>query len=147
MSRGKIGQAHKRQAEIEGKLRCRRCRFFGDEKVPIGDDGLCLWCRLALQDIVPADFYESGAWREVVAWRGDESPLDRLREQLWAEKLRRGHTWIQIADAMGVIYSSLMSFMVSCQREMPTNLARGFARYLDVPVEQILELYSHDNLP
>lgn len=41
--------------------RCRRCEFYEEPKNPVGDDGLCLWCRLEGQGIDLLAFHESGA--------------------------------------------------------------------------------------
>jgi len=54
-----------RQAAAEqyarGRTNCTRCTFLGDDRNPIGKDGLCLWCRLEMTGVNLLEYHESGA--------------------------------------------------------------------------------------
>lgn len=55
-----IRGCEERKCIREGQ-RCRRCEFYEEPRNPVGEDGLCLWCRLEGQGIDLLAFHESGA--------------------------------------------------------------------------------------
>ena len=48
----------------EGERRCTRCGLAGEEQNPIGQSGLCLWCRLEIRGVSLLRWYASGAAEE-----------------------------------------------------------------------------------
>ena len=40
--------------------RCTRCQFISKPQNPVGDDGLCLWCRLEMRGVNLLEWHESG---------------------------------------------------------------------------------------
>lgn len=47
-------------AKRAGRERCRRCDFLSEEVNPVGEDGLCLWCRVEGRGWNLLEWYESG---------------------------------------------------------------------------------------
>lgn len=53
---------------IERGRKCHRCEFYEEVRNPVGEDGLCLWCRLEGQGVSLLEFHESGAAVELGFW-------------------------------------------------------------------------------
>ena len=119
---------------------CSKCGFPDSEKVPVGDDGLCLWCRGMAQGVNLAEFYTSGAWQEVVEWRGSGSRGDDLRDLIREEKKRRGEEWVQVARWMGVSLSALSNYLEGRRTRITFEIAEGFGEYLGLSGEQVIEM-------
>lgn len=119
---------------------CSNCGFPESEKVPVGADKLCLWCRGMALGVDLASFYMSGAWQEVVEWRGDGSRGDSLRDLIRGEKERRGEEWVQVARWMGVSLSVLSNYLRGSRTRITLVIAEGFGDYLGMSGEQVLEM-------
>lgn len=52
----------RRQEDVDKRMqrRCSRCTIFGDQENPVGEDGLCLWCRLEMNEVIVREFFEDG---------------------------------------------------------------------------------------
>jgi len=50
------------------EVRCQRCGFLGWKENPLGEDGLCLWCRLESEGRDLREMAESGRLRELAGW-------------------------------------------------------------------------------
>jgi len=112
--------------------RCSRCGFLDEPRIPVGDeDGLCLWCRLALEGVSLAAFYESGDWQNESDWRGYEpSPEEILREQVQATRKKRSHTVAEVARQIGV-EPSYLSSVLSGSRKPYGKLRDGLVAYVE----------------
>jgi len=44
----------------EERKRCSRCGILGDEENPVGEEGLCLWCRVEEAGWCVRDWLEAG---------------------------------------------------------------------------------------
>lgn len=122
--------------------RCERCGFASDEKSPVGNDGICLWCRLFVNGIDCQTFYTSGAWQEVIAWRGDPTPGEALRVMICEERERRGDTLERVAELTGLGLSRIALFLGKRSRKprLRIDMVEGLAGYLSLPVERVIEL-------
>lgn len=49
-----------------GEGRCTRCGFLGEERNPIGEDKLCLWCELEQAGMSVLEFHQSGCAVEML---------------------------------------------------------------------------------
>lgn len=140
-------RANRQSARADGAMaeprRCSRCEFLHEERIPVGEDGLCLWCRMALAGVDPHDFYTSGEWMNEIEWRGDETPGDALRRRIRERMGERGDTIKRIAQRCGICESGLFGYMHKVDRratQLPIGMARGLAQYLDMPIEQLVKL-------
>lgn len=52
--------------EVKDGRHCERCEFMGWERNPVGDDGLCLWCRLETQGFDLRELFENGEMRKIL---------------------------------------------------------------------------------
>ena len=125
----------RRQVEIACQARCSRCGFLHEEKIPVGDDGMCLWCRETVAGRDPRDLYESRAWMAEIDWRGNIEPVDRLREAL-RERMGR-QSIVGAAAEMGMPANSLGNFLRGTARRPALQTLEKYAQYLDVPIEQV----------
>ena len=53
-----------RKRKANEPVHCTRCGFLGEEQNPIGQSGLCLYCRLIMRGVNLLHWYESGAAEE-----------------------------------------------------------------------------------
>ena len=53
------------------RVKCTRCGFLGDEENPIGQSGLCLYCRLQMRGVNLLHWYASGAAAEYLRRQRD----------------------------------------------------------------------------
>ena len=123
--------------------RCSRCEFLHDEKIPVGEDGLCLWCRLTLAGVDLRDFYTSGEWMEEIEWRGEETPGDELRLCIRKRMKKNGDTVKAVANLYGIGTNGLYSYMnkVDCYvPHLSVRLATVLGKYLDISIGQVVEL-------
>lgn len=131
-------------------LRCRRCEFLDDERVPIGEDGLCLWCRMALTGVDTHEFYTSGAWMGEIEWRGDETRGNALRQRIRERMAECGDTTIRsVALQCDVSETTLGNYMSKRNRRedyMSAKIVAAMVDYLVLPIEQVMELAGHPKL-
>ena len=48
------------EEQARDRTRCIRCTFLAEERNPVGEDGLCLYCTLQIANINLLDYHESG---------------------------------------------------------------------------------------
>ena len=62
-----------REEEKRGitQVHCTRCGFLGEEQNPIGQSGLCLYCRLIMRGVNLLHWYASGAAEEYLRRQRD----------------------------------------------------------------------------
>jgi hypothetical protein len=56
-----IAEMEEAKRKGSGTVHCTRCGFLGDEENPIGQSGLCLYCRLQMRGVNLLWWYSSGA--------------------------------------------------------------------------------------
>ena len=122
--------------------RCERCGFLSDEKIPVGDDGLCLWCRLTVEGCDWAEFYESGDWMEAIDWRGDVLPGDQVREMIRRHRREAGHTWADVEEMIGSRGRHSIQYFMRCTQVtwLSVSTVEAIARYLGCSVEEISDV-------
>lgn len=109
----------------------------------MGEDGLCLWCRMTLARVDLHDFYTSGEWMNEMEWRGDETPGDALRRRIRERRGERGDTLEEVALQCEVVGNGLAKYMRKVDRratQLSIGMVRGLTRYLGMPIESVVEL-------
>jgi len=132
----------RRQSVSPPDVRCSHCGFLDDEKIPIGDDGVCLWCREIVAGRDPRDLYDSGTWQAETDWRGDHDPGDLLRQALRDRIVRDGQGIVGAAAQIGVTEAWLGNFLRGRGCRLDRDKIDLLVRYLDISVEQVRELLA-----
>lgn len=133
-------QILRRQSVSPGQIKCTRCGFLHEDKIPVGEDGLCLWCREMVAGRDPRALYDSGAWQAETDWRGIRDPGEVLRQALYERIALNSQSIAGAATQMKVSEGCLGNFLRGRHlRPQPQSLER-MAQYLDVPVEEIQAL-------
>lgn len=133
----------RRQVALPARRRCRRCDFFEDEKRPIDQNGLCLWCSMEIAGENLRDFYENGDWQAAIDWRGDPTPGEELREALRERMHQCGHAKFEAAAQMGLDRRRLYDFLGGRINGVTVPTLTAFASYLGVPVAQAREMLEN----
>jgi len=66
-----IAEMEEAKRKAKGTVHCTRCGFLEDEENPIGQSGLCLYCRLQMRGVNLLQWYASGAAAEYLRRQRD----------------------------------------------------------------------------